>query len=201
MPQQFVQAPLNKQRKDKYLIVIPVPKGLREMVGGSSDRANSKIIPEALTMSIYGSVTPDIVVPPLTQGYAGQHYSVSSLAREAYPPMNINFTIDNRFNNWWVIYKWLNILNDEKKSEYDTKNTTDVQHKNEVSSQYYMTNISIFALDEYNKRVIEFKYHLAYPTKLGGITFSDRDPGEAEATLEFAYSQFTAELVESVESL
>jgi hypothetical protein len=64
-----------------------------------------------------------------------------------------------------------------------------------------MTDISIFALDEYEKRVIEFKYTKAFPTKLGGITFSDRDSSEAESTLEFAYSQFTAKLVEEVENL
>ena len=65
----------------------------------------------------------------------------------------------------------------------------------------YFTDISIFALDEYDKRVIEFKYIQAFPTKLSGINFNQRLGKEVECTLEFAYSQFLADLVENVDSL
>ena len=65
----------------------------------------------------------------------------------------------------------------------------------------YFTDISIFALDEYEKRVVEFKYTQAFPTKLSGISFNYRQGNEVECTLEFAYSQFYATLVESVETL
>jgi len=198
----FVQAPLNKQRKDKYQIVIPVPKGLKEIANSDpGSRSNAVILPNTLAMSVYGSIAPDVIVPPITLGYAGQHYQMSSHVREAYSPQSVNFTIDNRFNNYWVIYKWLSVLNDHKTSEFDEDNITNLKNRNQVVAQYYMTDISIFALDEYDKRVIEFKYTNAFPTKLGGISFNDRDAGEAESTLEFAYSQFVANLVENVESL
>lgn len=198
----YVQAPLNKQRKDKYIMVIPIPKGLRDIVTGDlKGRANDSIIPKALTLSIYGSIAPDVSVPAVLTKYSGQSYNVSSHAREPYSPQTVNFTIDNRFNNYWVIYKWLAILNDPKLSIYDADNITNLEHRNEKASQSYMTDISVFALDEYEKRVVEFKYTKAFPTKLGGITFSDRDSTEAETTLEFAYSQFTTTLVEEVENL
>lgn len=199
---EYIQAPLNKQRKDKYLIVIPVPKGLKGITTGNlTSRDERSIIPAALQMSIYGSIAPDVVVPSVDHRYGGQSYNVSSHVREPYAPQSVNFTIDNRFNNYWVIYKWLSILNDHKNSLFDSDNITNLEHKNEFAAQYYMTDISIFALDEYNKRVVEFLYTKAFPTKLGGINFSDRDSAEAESTLEFAYSQFIVKLVENVESL
>jgi len=198
----YIQAPLNKQRKDKYMIVIPTPKGLREIITGDiRSRSESMIIPAALQMSVYGSIAPDIAVPAVDHRYGGQSYNVSSHVRDPYAPQTVNFTIDNRFNNYWVIYKWLSVLNDHKTSLFDSDNVTNLEHKNEFAAQYYMTDISIFALDEYNKRVVEFLFTKAFPTKLGGISFNDRDPTEAESTLEFAYSQFIVKLVENVESL
>ena len=158
MANTYVQAPLNKQRKDKYTIVIPTPPGLREIVTKDPrSRANQAIIPDALTMAIYGSIAPEVVVPAILTRYSGQSLNISSHARDPYQPQTVNFTIDNRFNNYWVIYKWLAILNDPKLSIYDSENITDIEHKTEIASQKYMTDISIFALDEYEKRVIEFK--------------------------------------------
>jgi hypothetical protein len=198
----YTQAPLNKQRKDKYLMVIPVPKGLRDIASRNIEsRSNDVIIPPTLSMSIYGSIAPDVSVPSVQTRYSGQTYNVSSHARDPYAPQMVNFTIDNRFNNYWVIYKWLNILNDHKLSEFDADNITNLEHRNQIAAQFYMTDISIFALDEYNKRVVEFKYTKAFPTKLGGINFNDRDATEVESILEFAYSQFFVSLVENVESL
>jgi hypothetical protein len=64
-----------------------------------------------------------------------------------------------------------------------------------------MTDFSIFGLDEYNKRIIEFKYTKAFPIKLGGIDYSYQDEGEIETSVEFAYSQFLPTLNEQVESV
>lgn len=198
----YTQAPLNKQRKDKYILVIPTPKGLRNIAEKDvASRSNATIIPPTLSMSVYGSIAPDVSVPAILTRYSGQSLNVSSHARDPYQPQIVNFTIDNRFNNYWVIYKWLSVLNDQKQSILDSDNIMNIEHRNQLVEQYYMTDISIFALDEYNKRVVEFKYTKAFPTKLGGITFSDRDAGEVESTLEFAYSQFLVDLVETVESL
>ena len=209
----FTQAPFNKIRKDKFIMVIPIPKGLKDIVS-SFGHSNNKIDHDAFTISIFGAVTPAILVPPVDNKYSGQSIKTTSHARPSYPPLAINFTIDNRFNNYWFIYKWLDILNDDKKSIYDANDivgvTSDPPTDPKVGVysgtyskqlQYYSADISVYALDEYEKRVIEFKYFGAFPTALGGLNMSYRDPGEAETTAEFAYSQFTASLVENVDSL
>ena len=198
----LTQSPFNKQRNDKFLMVIPVPKGLRGIQ--STNRAQDTIIPSALSMSIYGAMAPDISVPPIAIRYGGQTMNTSSMAREPYTTQAINFKIDNRFNNYWVIYKWLDILNDDKYSVTDKQNVFGLEKARpgiETAMQEYFTDISIFALDEYEKRVIEFKYTQAFPTRLGGISFNHQQGTEVECTLEFAYSQFLAELVTSVDNL
>ena len=212
----FAQSPFNKIRKDKFIMVVPIPKGLKGITSNFT-RSNNTIIPDSFTMSVYGTVAPPIAVPAVDSRYSGQSIKTTSYARPSYPPLSINFTIDNRFNNYWFIYKWLDILNDDKSSIYDandivgetntspqnTGSNTSSTHEGTYSKQlqYYATDISIYALDEYEKRVIEFKYFGAFPTNIGGLNLSYRDSGEAETTAEFAYSQFTATLVENVDSL
>ena len=197
----YQQSPFNKQRNDKFLMVIPIPKGLRSIQGSS--HTNQTIIPASLSMSIYGAVAPDVSVPAIQVKYGGQTMNTSSMAREPYSSQTVNFTIDNRFNNYWVIYKWLSLLNDDKASSLDANNVFGLEKTKpglEHAMQYYFTDISIFALDEYEKRVMEFKYTQAFPTKLSGITFNHRQGPEVECTLDFAYSQFLATLVESVDN-
>ena len=178
------QSPLNRQRGDKFIMVFSVPDILKEQKSNSI-RSNSRIIPNSLQFSIYGTVVPDIKVPHKDVPYAGQVLKVSSFARPSYQPMEVNFMIDNMFNNYWVIYKWLNILNDAKKSLY----TSNIKQDEGILNKY-STSISIFGLDEYNNRVIEFKYSNSFPTSLGGIKYSDRNPKEIESTFEFAFFQF-----------
>jgi hypothetical protein len=195
----IAQSPFNKQRDDKFIMVIPTPKGLKPIQG--STHTNITVIPASLSMSVYGAIVPDVSVPAIALRYAGQTLNTSSMVRDAYPSQSVNFTIDNRFNNYWFIYKWLNLLNNDKTSTYDKENITNAYHLTEKSMQQYFTDISIYALDEYEKRVMEFKFTQAFPTKLSGISFNYRQGKEVECTLDFAYSQFLASLVETVDNL
>ena len=67
-------------------------------------------------------------------------------------------------------------------------------------SQYKAT-ISIYGLDEYNKRVVEFKYIDAFPTNLGSIAYSYKDSGELESSLTLSYSQLIVTPISEIESL
>lgn len=196
-----IQSPLNKFRKDRFIMVVPVPATLRE-IAAKYDRTNATVLPDSFTFSVWGAVVPEVSVPSVTQRYGGQSMKISTHVREVYPNLTVNFTIDNRFNNYWFIYKWLDILNDDHSSSYDASN---IGGENKYTSdkiiKKYAADISIFALDEYDKRTVEFKYTYAFPVKLGGITLSNRDATEAETSVEFSFGQFFCKLVEEVNSL
>jgi len=65
-----------------------------------------------------------------------------------------------------------------------------------VVEDLYMANFTIYALDEYNKKVAQFDFTKGFPTRLGGINYSYRDPGEIESSFTLAYSQFTVKLLQ-----
>lgn len=170
-------------------MVFQLPEALKE-IKKKNTRSNNTIIPDTMQFSVYGNVVPDINIPEKEVPYAGQVMKISSMARASYPKNTINFTVDNMFNNYWVIYKWLQIFNDEREGGYNSPDDRDTG-----LLKNYETIMSVFGLDEYNNRVIEFKYYHAFPVNLGGIAYSDRDPTELESTFDFVYHQFEAILL------
>lgn len=194
----YSQSPFNKTRKDKFLLVLNFPDGLKD-ISKKLTRSNESILPDTIQFSVYGAIVPDVEVPVLNVRYTGQTLAASSHARLPYPACTVNFTVDNRFNNYWTIYKWLDLLTSSEDGIVDKDNI--LVKNNRTDLMKYAANISIFALDEYDKRTVEFVYTNAFPTSLGGINFNNRDASEIETTFTFNYSRLLVSLVETVDSL
>lgn len=192
----YIQSPFNKSRKDKFIMVLTIPAVLRQ-ISSKFERSENTIIPDTLQFSIYGSIVPPVEIQPVNVRYAGQNLAITSHSRETYTPNTVNFTIDNRFNNYWVIYTWLNLLNNDKEGIYDKDDRLPNRPRLD-----YRTDISVYALDEYNKRIVEFLYTAAFPTSLGGISYNYRDSSELESEFTYSYSQLLVKPVDSsLESL
>jgi hypothetical protein len=201
----YTQSPFNLSRKDKFLLVLDVPPALKQITS-KFIRDDVNILPDTMQFSVAGAVVPDISVPAVQNRYAGQTYTATSYSRDPYPPLTVDFIVDNRFNNYWVLYTWLNLLNDDTTGTYDNANLTIPTHSipnphaNGQISQY-KTNLTIYGLDEYNKRIISFVYTDAFPTNLGGISFSYKDSGEVETSVTFSYSQLHVTPIWEIENL
>jgi hypothetical protein len=169
--------------------VLTIPTILRDEVKAIT-RRNSSVNFDALQFSIFGAVAPPIEIPPIAVPFSGQTMKVTSYARPSFPHLKVNFTVDNQFNNYWVIYKWLQIFNNSKLSLFDPSKS----YQDSLANQY-MTNISIFGLDEYNERTAKFDYLRAFPIALEGINYNDRDATEMECAFEFAYHQLEMSLL------
>jgi len=198
------QSQFNKSRLDKFLLVIDLPNPLKDILTTDlADRKNTSIISDSLQFSVYGSIVPEVLVPEKALGYAGQSIKISSHVRPVYPNVNVNFTIDNQFNNYWTIYKWLDFLNDEKESVFNSKNiakTPEVASgfktkKTLTPSDLYQADFSLYAKNEFDQDIVKFTYTNAFPVSLGKIDFNYRDPGEIETSFEFAFSQLLVELI------
>ena len=199
------QSILNKSRLDKFLLVFSLPPALREInVRENGARNSANVIEDKLQLSVYGAVVPELTVPSIQIPYAGSNLYQSAHAREPYPPVTVNFTADNEFNNYWVIYKWLNLLNNEHTSSYDAENLQNipnisVANKNHNVSNVppidYQTDITLYGKDEFDENIIKFIYKNAFPVSLGNIDFSYRTSEEIETTFEFGFSQLNVELL------
>jgi len=178
------QSNLNVTRKDKFRLIMDVPPILKPLLrresrfchGGNLDR---------LQLSIWGFVVPELQINKIDVPYSGQVMKFSGLSRPALPPLNVNFTVDNRFDNYYILYKWLDIQNDDESSQFDGK-----QLNRDSSGKLcdYSTTCTVYALDEYENPVAKWDYFNAFPTLLGGVNASYRDTGELESNFTFEFS-------------
>jgi len=186
------QSNLNRSGKDKFLLVLNLPQVLRKRA-----LEDSSISIDPLQISIYGSVVPSIVVPPNEARFAGQSYNISSYTRPNYAPLTVNFVVDNQFKNYWVLWKWLTVLNDPLGSYYSGTDPKLETFRDRIESGLlteYQTNFSVLGLNEYNQNKIEFLYYNGFITNLGGISYNYRDPEIIESTAEFQFSQLDVKL-------
>ena len=188
MSNTYQQSSLNKSRIDKFKLVFQVPNALKSISEGV--RSNSSVIQDTMQFSIYGTVVPTITVPALEIRYAGSTLYNSSHNKAPYPPVTVNFTIDNEYSNYWVIYKWLDLLHSQVEGIFDE---SDIITNDNFKD--YQTDMTIYGLDEFNNEKIRFTYTKSFPTDLGGINFNYRDSAEIESSFTFVYSQLHTTLL------
>ena len=180
------QSVLNKARQDKFLLVFDLPPILKP-IARKHEYSNNVIIPDSVQFSIFGTVVPEITVKGVEVRHSGSTLYVSSLSKDSYPPVNIKFTVDSMYNNYHTIYKWLNLLHDEKTGIYNQQGLI----PEDANFNDYQTDLTVYGLDEYGKKRISFTYTKAFPTTLDGITYNQKaDQGEEiESGFTFLYSQ------------
>ena len=183
------QSFLNKSRTDKFKLVFSLPPALRK-IDSKTDRQTYNVNEDAFQFSVYGAVVPELDVTALQIRYGGSNLYNSTHAREPYPPVTVDFTIDNGFNNYWVLYKWLDLMHDEKEGLYDASDlVSDEDFKN------YQTDMTLYGLDEFNNERIQFTYTKAFPVTIGSINYNYRTAEEITSSMTFVYSQIHTKLI------
>ena len=188
------QSLLNKNRVDKFVMVFQLPPALRKIKRKNND-SNFHVDEDAFQMSVYGAVVPEITVAAIQIPYAGSNLYNSSHAKSPYPPIDINFTIDNEFDNYWTIYKWLDLMHDEKTGLFDEDDLVITEPREPIRFQDYQTDLVLYGLDEFNNKRIQFKYTKAFPVTVGSINYNYRESDEIQSSATFVYSQIHTKLL------
>lgn len=183
----MIQSPFNKSRQDKFLISFELPKLMKA-------HKYSKFFDEYTRFSCFKANIPKISVEAKYLPYAGQHLAVSSHTRPQYDPLNIQFNVDNRWKNYYTIYWWINVQNDDALSYVDAHNIFGDISTDEIL-KYYRTDVTVTQLDEYNNPVINFKFLDAFPSTLAEVDENQQSPNEITMTCTWNYSQFIPELL------
>lgn len=193
------QAMLNKAKTDKFILVFTTPESLKDTATKNERRTHqnsrAKVMPDSMQYSVFGIIVPQISIPNIALPYAGQSLNVSTHARPAYDPITVEFTVDNQFNNYWYIWRWLDVMNDSKESRFDARDDVRKLNSERRYLEEYQTDVSLFGLNEYDNKVIEFKYTKSFPVQLGSIDYSYREPQEIQSSFTFAFSQLHVSLL------
>lgn len=183
------QSYLNKSKTDKFKLVFNLPPALRG-INSKTDRHSFNVNEDAFQFSVFGAVVPAMDVPALQIRYAGSNLYNSTHSREPYEPVTVNFTIDNEFNNYWVLYKWLNLMHDQTEGVYDAENIAPGDN-----FENYQADLTLYGLDEFNNSRIQFTYTKAFPVTIGSIDYNYRTSDEITSSMTFVYSQIHTKLI------
>lgn len=175
---------LNFSAGDKFVMALTLPSILNKYA-----EIDSRLNIESLQMSIFGTVVPQINVPAVEVRYGGQSTNVSTHSRPNYEPLTVNFLIDNQYTNYYVLWRWLDLLNSATQSHYKGSSLNVRESQLIGNLTEYQTTLSILALDEYNIPVIGFRYTNAFITSLGSINYSYREGKTIESSAQFAFGQ------------
>jgi len=194
------QSHLNRARLDKFVLAFNLPPILRQLkLDSMAVPSNDLNFEETIQYAVYGVVVPEISIGKEEHAFAGQVTKAAKLSRPSYDDVTVSFNVDNRFANYYTIWEWLDVMNDEKTTIYDDANLmteprgriTDkginaesIPYKNE-----YAADMSLYGVDEYNKRAVKFTFTEAFPVSLGSITFNQQDGSEIVCSFTFTFSQ------------
>lgn len=189
-----IQAILNKASKDKFTMILTLPPIMQKLNSrNQKDRTGDTVNLDALQFSVYGSVVPASYVPHAEVRFGGQSMKVTTYSRPDYPNLNVGFAIDNGFRNYYVLWKWLAILNDPSLSIYNKKNYSSMLKM--PNYHEYMTTLTVLAKNEYDKDIAKFTYGHAFITRLEGIEYNHQNPDQIESKFEFGFGQFDMQLL------
>lgn len=188
------QSILNKNRKDKFLLVLNLPPILkRSNKIDQNDRASKYINLDSLQYSIHGTVVPKSTISEVELAFSGQTTKITSYNRTSYEAVTVNFTVDNEFSNWWLLWYWLSVINDSKEGKYNYNKLSDTSGFTNLTN--YQTNITVYGLDEYNNKKIQWDYTNAFITGVEGIVFNYQNPEQMDSSFTFAFSQLQSQLL------
>lgn len=187
-PNPTEQSVLNRASIDKFQLILNIPTVLRNKIF-----EGKKIEIDQLQISVFGAVVPQIQVASVPVPFHGQTYNITSYTRPNYSPLDVNFVVDNDFYNYWIIWRWLGILNTPRTSEYESQSKF-LMDENKISE--YQTNVSLYGLNEYNTPAIEFQYYNCFPVALGSINYNYREQGSfINSSFQLQFSQFDVNLL------
>jgi hypothetical protein len=187
------QSILNKNRKDKFLLVLNMPTILKSK-NSANERETSLFNLDSLQYSVYGTVVPDTSIPDVDVAYGGQVTKVTSYVRPAWEPITVEFDVDNGFNNWWVLWSWLNLINDSTQAGYNTNKLANPEKLTRKTTSY-QTDVTVYGLDEFNNKKIQFDYKYVQITNLNGIKYNYRDSDQITSAFTFSFGQFEPKLL------
>lgn len=192
------QAVLNRSRSDKFQFILELPKALKKTMDGVLQKEYNA---DSIQFTSIGSPVPEIKVPSVALPFGGQVYNTSSISRPAYPALPVKFFIDNGYQNYWILWKWLNLFNnatDGSTSLNDplNSNTEEIILTNPITD--YAANFQIFGLDEFNNKIISFNYKQAFITGLSNIDYSFQTQNEIICTATFVFNQLDVELLKDI---
>ena len=133
-----------------------------------------------LLLNIFSTVIPSLSIVEEDLRWQGNR-TKRALIPLVFEQWSVNFVVDSLFENWHIIFKWMEYINNnnDKIAEF---------HKN------YSVDASLAITDNYRQGVLGIRFVSVWPTTLGEVNLSQREGDvQIESSIGFNYDYFVVE--------
>jgi len=131
---------------------------------------------ELFSLNIYETIIPEVSFAENITNWQGWDFKFVTSNMD-FATWSFNFDINEKFENWKKIFKWMLVINNNK-------------DKAGASLDEYAIDSSLYITDNYNNTILNLKMINTIPLSLGSVTISHRD-GEnylsSVCTLSYSY--------------
>jgi hypothetical protein len=174
---------LNLQQNNNFQIIIK-----------SDELFNSKEV----TFYITDMVLPGFSIPPVEENFNGINIPYPTQGKMSYDQLTMTIRLDDNFNDYLELLRWLHRLKDPEKLLKAPANTVDVynpkyqQLKNNLllTKQFPIEYRTIFVniKDTNHQTVLQYEFVDAWVNSVGGITLSTKSSEYMTADISFYFS-------------
>lgn len=137
---------------------------------------------EPFTLNIYGTVIPSLSISTTEHHWQGG-VNPRAMAPAIFEPWFVNFAVDSYFENWFMIYEWLSIINNNE-NIYDR-----------TPSDYWIS-ATLKVLDNQQRHILDITFEHLFPTLLNEVSLSYREgTTNLESGVNFRYTRYTAQRI------
>lgn len=194
------QSILNKSRLDKFIMLLDVPKALKVKV---DSKLEENFNADPIQFSCIGSPVPAVTIPHIDVPFGGQVHKTTSNFRDSYPPISFNFFIDSGWKNYYILFSWLNLFNQEKtgftEMNYKFSDENQNNYFKKIPFADLTTIFKTYTTDEFNNKLIEFTYTNAFITGLSEINFNYQEAGQITSKATFVFNQMHCKLIKNID--
>lgn len=187
------QSYLNTALPDKFKLVIDIPDRLKTIIKKAGRKCRYADL-DKLQLNIWGVIIPDLDIEEMPIRFSGQTLKYSSLSRPEFPNLNINYQVDNKYENYYLLYKWADLQNDDLYGRFNNKNIGGDRGSGHICE--YSAPMTIYALDEYKKEVAKWDFDDCFVSSVGGIEYDFQSNANIiTSTFQISYSNIRMDLV------
>jgi len=133
-----------------------------------------------LILNIFSTVLPGLSFGEEEHRWQGNK-TKRALVPLIFEPWNVNFVVDSLFENWQILFNWMNYINDnnDKIAEYHNLYTVDA---------------ALTITDNWRQSILGVRFVDVWPTSIGEVTLSQREGDvQIESSASFNYDYFVLE--------
>lgn len=160
---------LNNAHSDKFELVFP-PFPIMDTLGEARE----------FSMNIFDSVMPGMSIPTQEEHWMGalHHRPMDNIE---FQPYNVSFVVDENWENWYFLFKWLNFINNNKDNFANRKSDLTI-------------NPNILLRGNFNNLIMKITLFNAFPTELGEVSLNYRNGQEfLESSFTLLYDYYEIE--------